>query len=163
VAPFLTLGTSAFDLPEAVRNSYSTLMLMDVLEHIEQPLDFLLDCDRAFPAATHVFVTLPARMEIWSSYDQYYGHFLRYTLESFRALAAESGFRIRDEGYFFHALYSGARLALLGSKKRSHLISSPRVPLAHAILGGLMDLEERLLPRTLPGSSLYAVLERSAA
>jgi SAM-dependent methyltransferase len=160
VAPFLSLGVSAFDLPAAVRNSYSMVMLMDVLEHLEEPLDFLRDCGRAFPAATHIFITLPARMEIWSSYDEYYGHYRRYTLESFRALATEAHLRVREAGYFFHALYAATWIALLGSKKRSHVLAKPTVPRVHALLGNLMNLEERLIPGTIPGSSMYALLER---
>jgi hypothetical protein len=160
VAPFLSLGTSAFTLPASSRESIGVVLLMDVLEHLPDPVAFLRECRGAFPAARHVFVTLPARMEIWSSYDEYYGHHLRYGLEALPALAAGADLRVVGSGYFFHALYAAARVALVGRRRqRSHVVSSPRPRFVHAVLGGLMALEEAIVPASVPGSSLFALLE----
>jgi SAM-dependent methyltransferase len=159
VAPHLRLGVSAFELPAAEREGISALLLMDVLEHLPEPAAFLAECRRAFPAAKHVFVTLPARMEIWSSYDEYYGHYRRYALEDLPALVAETDLRVVRSGYFFHALYAAARVVSLATKKRSHVVTAPRLRLAHALLGRLFEAEEALVPAGAPGSSLYALLE----
>jgi hypothetical protein len=134
------------------------LLLMDVLEHLPAPAAFLAQCRRAFPAAKHVFVTLPARMEIWSSYDEYYGHQRRYALDDLPALVAETDLQVLGSGYFFHALYAAARVVSLGTKKRSHVVAAPRLRFAHALLGRLFVAEEALLPASAPGSSLYALL-----
>jgi SAM-dependent methyltransferase len=158
VAPHLRLGVSAFDLPAAEREAISALLLMDVLEHLPEPAEFLAQCRRAFPAAKHVFVTLPARMEIWSTYDEYYGHYRRYALEDLPALVARTDLGVAESGYFFHALYAAARVLSLATKKRSHVVSAPRLRFAHALLGRAFVLEASLLPSRAPGSSLYALL-----
>jgi SAM-dependent methyltransferase len=158
VAPHLRLGVSAFDLPAAEREAISALLLMDVLEHLPEPEGFLAECRRAFPAAKHVFVTLPARMEIWSTYDEYYGHYRRYALEDLPALVARTDLRVVRSRYFFHALYAAARVVGLATKKRSHVVTAPRLRAAHALLGQIFAAEETLMPASAPGSSLYALL-----
>jgi SAM-dependent methyltransferase len=163
VVPFLVGGVSPFDLPPAPRGSYSLLLLLDVLEHLPAPGDFLRDCLRAFANAAHVFVTLPARMEIWSSYDEHDHHYRRYTLPSLAELAEGAGLRVVDSGYFFHALYAAARVAGLVTRRRSHRFATPRPVFAHAALGWSLALEETIVPGAIPGSSLYALLERRHA
>jgi len=159
VAPHLRLGVSAFDLTAPERGAISAFLLMDVLEHLPEPAGFLAECRRAFPAAKHVFVTLPARSEIWSSYDEYYGHYRRYALEDLPGLVAETDLRVLRSGYFFHALYAAARVVSLATKRRSHVVAAPRLRFAHALLGHVFAAEELLVPARAPGSSLYALLE----
>jgi len=158
VAPFLRLGTSAFDLPREERESFSLLLLMDVLEHLSEPAAFLRECAARFPRAGHVFVTLPARMEIWSTWDEHHGHFRRYTRESLPGLVAGTGWQLVDSGYFFHLLYVAARLT---TKNRSVRVTAPRQELPHRVLGALFALEEAVVPSSLPGSSLYALFART--
>jgi SAM-dependent methyltransferase len=159
VAPFLNIGMSAFDLPDTMRASFSILLLLDALEHLPAPIDFLRECRRSFPGTRHILVTLPARMELWSSYDEYYGHHLRYTLESLSEIAARTELRLVRSGYFFHALYAAARLALMRSKERSHRVSTPSPRFAHALFGRFLAIEEAMVPGWVPGSTLYALFE----
>jgi SAM-dependent methyltransferase len=160
VAPFLDLGKSAFDLDPAVRSSYTVLLFMDMLEHLPRPDEFLRDCETHFPSARHIFVTLPARMEIWSSYDEYYGHYRRYSLDAMTDLVSQTHFRLASSGYFFHLLYAAARVVATASKMRNHRVVAPKVGFPHSLLGRFLDLEELLMPRAMHGSSLYAMFER---
>jgi SAM-dependent methyltransferase len=160
VAPFLDLGKSAFDLTPAARSSVTAILLMDMLEHLPTPEEFLRDCEAHFPNARRIFVTLPARMEIWSSYDEYYGHYRRYALDALAGLIGQTHFRLVDSGYFFHLLYVAARVVATASKTRSHRVVAPKLGFPHAVLGRLLDLEELLMPRAMHGSSLYAMFER---
>jgi len=159
VAPFLRLGASALDLEPRFRESLTTLLFLDVLEHLPSPRDFLHDCITRFPNARRFFVTLPACMEIWSNYDEYYGHFRRYTLESLHDIAYPNELRLLGSGYFFHSLYWAARA--FAKTQRSTRVSAPKLAFVHAAVGRFLDLEERLVPGTLRGSSLYALFERS--
>lgn len=161
VARYLHLGTDAFELPEAFRDSVTVIVMVDVLEHMDAPDAFLRRCFQSFEKVKHIFVSVPARMEIWSNYDEYYGHLRRYSLETLAALARASGASAIESGYFFHALYAGARLVRLFTKERSTHVEAPRAGFAHKVLGTLLDWEERIVPRELPGSSVYAVLERA--
>lgn len=153
VAPHLVLGADAFELPD--RETYDVLMMLDVLEHIAEPRAFLGRARERFPNARYLLVTLPARMELWSNYDEYYGHELRYTRESVGAL--EGAWRLVDAGYFFHALYLAARASMLVSRRRGLDMKSPSRRALHGALGWLFDREEALAPSRLVGSSLWAV------
>jgi SAM-dependent methyltransferase len=160
VAPYLFLGQSAFELPAEFRQGIDTVLLMDVLEHLPSPHDFLAECGRAFPNVRSVCVTLPARMEIWSNYDEHYGHYLRYTRSGVAELAAKAGFHVASSGYAFHGLYAAARVAKLFGNRRSTALRTPSLTPVHTALGALFDLEERLLPSGLKGSSVVALLTR---
>lgn len=155
VAPHLSVGTDAFELPVQLRDAVRCVLMLDVLEHLAEPGAFLRGCREKFPSCEVVFATLPARMELWSNYDKYYGHFRRYSIKSARALFAEQAFQIVDCGYFFHLLYVPALLLRCMRLKRSLVIEAPRRRGLHAALGAWFDAEERLLPSFLLGTSLY--------
>jgi SAM-dependent methyltransferase len=162
VAPYLYLGQDAFQLDASFRERVDTLLLMDVLEHLPEPQEFLRTATSAFPNLAAIHVTVPARMEIWSNYDEYFGHFRRYSLASVAELATLSGLRVAESGYAFHGLYAAARAAKLVSNRRSTKLAAPGLPLAHSILGAMFELEHRVLPAGLKGSSIFALLTKSA-
>jgi hypothetical protein len=160
VAPYLRLGCDAFTLDETTRASFRTIVLLDVLEHLEEPTAFLLECREAFRSCSGMLVTLPARMEIWSNYDEYYGHFRRYDRDSVSTMIPPETFEIVRRSYFFHALYVPARLLSALGRKRATTIAAPsaRTRWLHRLLGSAFEVEERLLPQGLPGTSILAVL-----
>lgn len=160
VAPYLLTRQDAFELDAERRDSIDTLLLLDVLEHLPDPVAFLRRCREAFVNARHATITLPARRELWSNYDEYYGHYTRYDTASVRALLDDAGARAEDVGYFFHSLYAPARaLAMLGVPRQTRM-RAPRRGLAsslHALVGHALRLESTLVPGWVPGSSIYAV------
>jgi hypothetical protein len=98
-------------------------------------------------------------MELWSNYDEYYGHQRRYTLATLAELAGP--YRLAESGHFFHALYLAGLVAkAVGGGKRSLDVASPRALAAHRAVGWLFDREEALLARRLPGSSLYGLFAK---
>lgn len=159
-AGHIRLGTDAFSLPVAERARPGALLLLDVLEHLPAPGDFLRRCDESFPAVRHVLVTLPARPELWSNYDDYYGHYRRYTLDSLAELRVPESFRLVASGYFFHTLYWAARALRILSAKRSVTVRAPTFPLIHDCIGRVFDWEERLADPASAGLSLYALYAR---
>jgi hypothetical protein len=156
----LHLGQDAFALPAEYRQRVAALLIMDVLEHLPEPSEFLRRCDESFANVRYVFATVPARMEIWSNFDEFNGHYRRYSLESLRALAVPSGFTLVEIGHFFHALYWAARVHQRIVSKRSTTMRPPRVPVLHNVVGRVFDWEERLVPATSRGASIYAVYSR---
>ena len=154
LAGVLGYGQDAFALPLASRDAYRTLLLLDVLEHIADPLAFLRRCLDAFPRVAHLVVTLPARQELWSNYDEFYGHCRRYDRASAARLCADAGAEVIDCRYFFHALYPLLALQRLLSIGRSVEFAPVRHRRVHDLVARCLHLEARVLPGWLPGSSL---------
>jgi SAM-dependent methyltransferase len=152
-------SSDAFALPEELRSRVGAILLLDVLEHLEDPAGFLDQCVTSFPALQSLVVTVPARMELWSNYDDYYGHKTRYDLPSLQALVAREGLKVAEIGYFFHALYPPLRLVNAFLGRREIRYSAPRLVFVHRLLAcGLAA--DSFLPRRWYGSSIAAILHR---
>lgn len=164
VAGFVQTGTDATQLRDEVREGMSAILLLDVVEHIEAPADFIEDLLGAYPNVKYLVITVPAREELWSNYDDYYGHFRRYTRRKVDQLAADCGLTVRTNRYFFFSLYFVLWSVLRVSKQRPLNINPPKGAVAtaiHALAGSVFNLEEQLLPLDhLVGTSILAVLER---
>jgi len=154
---YLWLGQDVFALPRERRARFGVLLLLDVLEHLPEPQPFLARCLAELPAVEHVLVTVPARQELFGTYDAYYGHQRRYDLAGAEALCAAAGLEIVSSGYFFHVLYPTMALQKLIARERSVVFPTARWPPWHRFLATLFQLEERLVPRTIPGTSLYVL------
>ncbi|MBM6583766.1 class I SAM-dependent methyltransferase [Microvirga sp. BT689] len=160
--PYVTTGMAAQDLDAAFRASIETIMLLDVIEHIEDEVSFLQSILPAFPNCRSLIVTVPARPEVWSNYDEYYGHFRRYTRETLDAAIMRAGLIPERTRYFFKALYFAAKLINTFGRKRVVVLNSPRFLLLQRIIARGFDLENLLassLP--IPGLSLICIARRS--
>jgi len=160
IAPYLMLGQDALEISGSQAKQVRQLLMLDVLEHVEHPREFMLRCIDKFGNAQRLLLTLPARQELWSNYDERYGHQKRYS----KAEAAElvDGFDILELDYFFHALYPAARLLSRLSIDRQENVKPPArkaAKLAHRMLARAFDIEARVLPGGLFGTSLYVFIE----
>ncbi len=157
---------NAFELSEAFRRNVKTVLLLDVLEHIENPKVFLAQCESKFPNLNAVLITVPARQELWSNYDEQYGHYKRYDLGALQELTKSfsGNWRIKSKSYFFHLLYPIARLLLLAKSKRETTLKAPQSTLskfAHKMMGYCFSLEAVLLPKTIAGTSAYILFQKN--
>ena len=160
--PFLTFGVYAQQLNDELRKKVAVITLMDVLEHMENPCEFLKEVKESFPACRTVLLTLPARQELWSNYDEFNHHYLRYDRSSALRFNMKGCFRITRMGYFFHCLYWPALAIVKSGLKRSTEFNAPTSAnrWIHALLASALSAEELILPSGLAGSSLYVMLER---
>ena len=71
---------------EGVEQPAALYLLMDVLEHIKKDRDFLADIVSAARPESHVLITVPARMDLWSQHDVTAKHLRRYEMDDFTAL-----------------------------------------------------------------------------
>ena len=71
------------------------VVLLDVLEHVEFPVQVLQHVHRALADDGAVIVTVPAYPWLFSRWDVQLGHFRRYTAREFRHHANEAGFRVQ--------------------------------------------------------------------
>lgn len=104
LAPHVRSGIDSFQIPKDERTGYGGMLLLDVLEHIADPVGFLQQIRSAYPRAQVLILTVPARMELWSNYDEHFSHFRRYTVDTLVKELLGAGFGGIRARYFFHAL-----------------------------------------------------------
>lgn len=153
-------GTDALEMDETFKARYKTLLLLDVIEHIEDPVSFVQRICAAYPNISQIIFTVPARQEIWSNYDEFYGHFRRYDLGMMSDFAQQCGFIVKENRYLFHLLYWPAKLLTRLGRDRNLKINPPQgmAKTAHTLLSSFFVTEQRLLPRSWKGSSVFCVV-----
>ena len=160
VCEAVVTGTAAGDLPG--RSDYDGLMLLDVIEHIEDATAFLAQMHTDVPNARNIIVAVPARQEIWSNYDERFGHFRRYTRTMLRSELEQAGWTPDRVFYGFRPLYPAA-LALLALKgKRDTATRAPagKVRLVHTAIASVLYVESKLPLGLVPGTSVFATARR---
>lgn len=164
--PYVSTETDLFNLDESLKRKIKVVMLLDVLEHIGQRQEFLQTLARQLPSCQLILLTVPARMELWSAYDEHWGHYLRYNRPTLKGELREAGWKPEICFYFFNWVYLASLvLGLLGIRKSTEFkpVGSNRLnTLFHRLLGAFTKLESRLLPGFLPGSSIACLAFRSA-
>jgi hypothetical protein len=157
IADYVWAGTDCRVLPESFRAGVELILLLDVVEHIEDPVGFLVAIRNAYPNCRWLVISVPARMELWSNFDDQYGHFRRYDEAALRSELTAAGAELVRSRYHFVPLYP--ILYLLARSRRGRPLSnrSPSLPLLHRLLGQLIRLETWLCPRWLYGTSIVAV------
>jgi hypothetical protein len=78
--------------------------LFDVVEHIEDDLNFLRCCQGLLQEHGLIFITVPAFNFLWSQEDREAGHYKRYTLGQIKEVATNAGFKVKYCSYFFSFL-----------------------------------------------------------
>ncbi len=157
-------NTEAGDLPDDIRKQVQAITLFDVIEHIEHPREFLKRLTEQFPNLEYLMITVPARRELWTNFDNYYGHFRRYTLQSVKKEVEDSGFNIIFSRYFFHILYPLIRMNNIFFKNRDIDIKAPEglfSRMIHKASASLFYSEIFLVPGRVRGSSIVAVCKKT--
>ncbi|WP_024510002.1 class I SAM-dependent methyltransferase [Bradyrhizobium sp. ARR65] len=152
--PFVFPKTDFADIDKELRDRVTTVLLLDVLEHIEHPATFIDAIFGALPALCSLIITVPARQELWSNYDEHYRHFLRYDVTELRKLALRTRLSIKSYRYFFHGLYVPALLMKKLGMKRETAFGAPKATWLHGLLGAAFWIESQLLPKNIYGTSL---------
>lgn len=78
--------------------------LFDVLEHIEDAHGFLLEINKSMEKDGKLFITVPAYNFLWSTDDDFAGHYKRYTLSSLNQTLKSAGFKTVQSTYFYSIL-----------------------------------------------------------
>jgi SAM-dependent methyltransferase len=158
------IDLDATQMPLATRQQVKTILLLDVIEHIAHPHIFLEGLLSAFENLEHFVITVPARMELWSNYDEFYGHFLRYDKESFLQLATSANLHVQECKYFFAGLYPVIWMLSKFVGTRSLESRPPKgfAAIVHRLIGNVFLLEERTpLAGNFLGTSMIGVMSRT--
>jgi SAM-dependent methyltransferase len=144
---------------------YSVILMLDVLEHLENPARALRHVAHLLKPGGRFVATVPAFMALWTNHDVLNHHQTRYTKASIRTVAGETGLRIEEQRYLYHwtcpaKLVVGAVERMFPSEP-----SPPKVPPSwlNQILYKLSRIEQQTLTR-LPmpfGSSLLVVASKA--
>lgn len=164
VRKHVRVGADARDLQAAERMRYDTILLLDVIEHVPDPAAFLLRLSDGFPNLSRLIVTVPACPELWSNYDECYGHCRRYSLEMLKNTAAALGADCIWSSYFFHLAYPACWAAAHLAKKRQTTLLAPKgiAIWIHKLISRVMIFDYYFLPGRLPGMSALACFSLKA-
>lgn len=80
------------------------LMLLDVIEHLDDPGPLLVETRRVLRGDGRLYVTVPAFEFLWSDEDEYARHYRRYTRTGLARALDEAGFSTELLTYFFQPL-----------------------------------------------------------
>lgn len=141
---------------------YGLILMLDVLEHMDDPVAALRHARELLAPGGRLVVTVPAFRLLWTRHDEINHHVTRYTRTALVRQAHEAGLEVASARYFFHWLFP-AKLAV---RAKERLLSAgdalPTVPppWINAAAYGLSRLEQAVvMPLRLPfGTSLLAVL-----
>jgi len=103
---------------------YSLMLMLDVLEHLEDPVGALRHMLSLLSPGGIFVATVPAFMSLWTNHDVLNQHFTRYTKSAFRAIAREAGLKIIEERYLYHWTFF-AKLGVRFYEQASHAKPTP--------------------------------------
>lgn len=79
--------------------------LFDVIEHIENDIEFLKHIHSILQKNGHVYITVPAFNILWSNKDFNFIHYRRYTIKELARNLKNTGFTIEYSTYLFSFLF----------------------------------------------------------
>jgi SAM-dependent methyltransferase len=140
---------------------YSLVLMLDVLEHMQNPVAALRHALSLLEANGRFLATVPAFMALWTNHDMLNHHFTRYTKSSFCEIAEQAGLQVQTTRYLYHWTFPvklGVRLVERALRMEP---SPPKIPTAwiNETLYRMTKVEQETLSRRpMPfGSSLMVV------
>ncbi len=145
---------------------FGLVLLLDVLEHLDDPVGALRRAAGLLRPGGTVLITVPAFRALWTTHDDINHHRTRYTRATMREVTTRAGLRVTAMRYFFHWT-APVKLAQHAIERLTRPTPTPAaVPAAplNAALYILSRLEYRLTAwMTLPVGSSLLVLGQQAA
>lgn len=156
-----------------MREEWDAAFLLDVIEHLPDDLQALVQAREALKPGGYLFVTTPAFPQFWSYNDDMGNHLRRYRRGDFSRLAQKSGLKLCDSRYFMFflsPLYLLSRLkvgsaTLTPAQRKEILIKQHQVPpaLVNSMLSAIFAAETPLGHRLrFPwGTSILGVFKKT--
>lgn len=129
-------------------SSYDLIAAFDVLEHIADEAQALVQMRERMSPGGRLILTVPAHQSLWSPFDVASGHERRYSMRTLSRTLRASGFQIEYVTYFMSLLFPPMwlRRRLLPSEKHD--------------MGALLDSEFQIVPGV--NRIAYELLRREA-
>lgn len=85
---------------KAYKEKFDSIFLLNVIEHIEDDLMAIKNCNYLLNDEGYLILLAPAYSWLYSSFDKQLGHFRRYSLDSLKELLKKENFSILSGSYF---------------------------------------------------------------
>jgi SAM-dependent methyltransferase len=137
---------------------YSLILMLDVLEHLRDPVTSLRRGMDLLEPEGLILITVPAFMALWTNHDYLNQHLVRFTKNSLRKIVEQAGFCVFFEKYFFQWLFPVKLITRLVEIVKGSNPSIPQIPapwVNESLI--LLSRVEQVVTRKLPipfGSSL---------
>lgn len=124
------------------REAFDAVGAYDVIEHIAEDEEVLIEIHRALRPGGHLVLTVPQHPWLWSAIDERSHHQRRYEAKVLHQKLHQAGFRVRWSTSFVTILLPLMWLSRFQSRPDSDLQSELKLPvLLNSILGALLALE----------------------
>ena len=157
---FLIVRGDANNLPFE-DNWFDIVGLFDVIEHFQYDIAPLKEAVRVIRGGGIIVLTVPAREELWSSFDEMSFHKRRYTKEMLKHIFIDVNLSPLLMEYMFMFLYLPMKYTRNKDWKNDDPFSISS--LVNTLFKGLFDVE-RFMSKGLPlpiGTSLIAVAQKN--
>ena len=151
-----------FDASFTPGRRYDLILMLDVLEHLDDPLRALRQVRDLLKDDGRLLLTVPAFQMLWTHHDDLNRHFRRYTKRELAQIARGAELQVQEDWYAFQWLF----VAKLVERVREQMVGPsppeevPRERINEALYR-VCWAERRLTGRFMPfGSSLMAVISR---
>ena len=156
---------NVFDQRREWKDHFNSVLLLDTLEHIETPTEFLKAIGSHLVDQGILVVNVPALPVLYSRYDSVQGHVRRYTKQRLRFELESAGFELIDSKYWGGNVVPVAflRKLLVKFAAEDTVLSQGFAPpgkLAESLLRQLMKLENSGIKLFPFGTSLSAVAKK---
>jgi len=154
-----------FDESFSPGRRYDVILMLDVLEHLDDPLRALRQVHGLLKDDGRLILTVPAFQLLWTHHDELNRHVRRYTKRGLITVAHGAGLQVLESWYafqwlFFAKLVERARERVAGPSPPEEV---PAERLNEALYR-ICSVEQRLTGRIMPfGSSLLAVIAKPNA
>lgn len=81
------------------------ILMMDVLEHIKDDVNFLKEYIDKCPSGASFLISVPAFNFMWSEHDEFLKHYRRYTLGRLLKVVQDAGLRPVHSSYYFGLVF----------------------------------------------------------
>jgi SAM-dependent methyltransferase len=151
-----------FDASFTPGKRYGLILMLDVLEHLEKPVEALQHVRDLLDDDGRLLITVPAFTLLWTHHDDLNRHFYRFTKKTLTDIVRGAGLEVVDSWYLFQWLFFAKLVERLREKVAGP--SPPEEVPAETVNNALYRLsmaERRVTGRVMPfGSSLLAVIRR---
>jgi len=164
----------SIDEIKEIHSHVSLIFLLDVIEHIENDIDFLkqLSTQTYVQADTFFLITAPAYQTLFCNHDKWLGHYRRYSQKQLKEHIQQAGLSYITGGYFFTSLLLPRFLQkIFQNRKKEESISGIGDWKGGKLISSIYEfilLSDyyfskflRLFALKMPGLSTYAICKKS--